>query len=187
MQLIYILGGLTLAAVVATSMLATSQFLSMEYEVSPDGNGVIQGSPVGIIGQGERVERPVATVGNRALFPLIVSVASDDTQIEFNQARVLLKPKDEIQITMAVHGAVPGGYQARITVGLFLPFLPPALIHWLAGVSYWLALVAVSLVPALPLVLYPLLEPGLRRQTRRAARRYIRQVARSGWITFRRM
>ena len=187
MQVIYILGGLTLAAVVATSMLATSQFLAMEYEVSPDGIGVLQGSPVGIISQGERVERPVARVENRALFPVIVSVASDDIQIDFNQSRLLLKPKDETQITMTVHGAVVGGYQARITVGLFLPFLPPAVVHCLAGVSYWLALVAVSLVPALPLVLYPLLEPGLRRQTRRAARRYIRQVARSGGIIFRRM
>jgi hypothetical protein len=60
---------------------------------------------------------------------------------------------------------------------MFLPVLPPGLIFWLARLNYWLALAAVSLLPALPLFLWPLVDGRQRRQAARDGLKLIYRLA----------
>lgn len=176
-QILYFLSGLTLAVMLGTSMLATSQHLSLPYEVSST-SGVMMGSAVGILQQGEVVEKPLSDLSNSGFFPVIASVSTNDPQISFAQNLFYLRPGAEAEIKMTVTAREPGEHKASVWVGMFLPLLPAGLIHWLAQKSYWLALTAVSLVPALPLILFPVCEPRLRRLTQMEIRRAFRRMGR---------
>ncbi|MGI6667822.1 MAG: hypothetical protein ACOX5Q_10390, partial [Bacillota bacterium] len=73
-----------------------------------------------------------------------------------------------------------GIFNASIIVGMFMPFLPPAIIGFLASINFWLAIIVVSVVPALPLMILPYLEPRYRRRFLREIRRkWARTI---GWL-----
>jgi len=176
--LLYFLSGLTLAVILAGSILAASQYLQFEYEVSPEHSGIIMGSPVGVLKQGEVVVRPLSELKNKGFFPIIVCVTAFDPQVRFNRVLLRLSPGEEEKITMTVTAQEPGKYRTKIWVGMFLPLLPAGTIHFLARRSFWLALAAISLLPALPLILFPILDPQLRIQIRKEFHRMLRHIAR---------
>ena len=60
LQLIYIVGGLTIAVIMGATMLASGQKVNLIYEVSDQGQGVLMGSAVGILQVGDEVSRPLS-------------------------------------------------------------------------------------------------------------------------------
>lgn len=178
MPLIYFFGGLTLSVILAASMLVTSQSLTLVYEVSESSQGAIMGSAVGIMKVGEEIEKPLATLGNKTIFPIIATCTSLDSQVSFSHTRLSLRKGQAIKATFRVTAQTPGQYRSPMWVGMFFPFLPSGVIYALAKVSFWLALVVVALIPGLPIMLYPLFDAKLRGQTRRGIRRSWRQFRR---------
>jgi signal peptidase len=183
-QLLYFFSGLTIAVILAGSTLASSQHLRLEYEVSPNSKGVIMGSPVGIMQQGEVVERRLSELKNNGFIPIVASITTHDQQIRFSHDLLKLAPGQKEQITMTVSAQEPGKYKSSIWIGLFYPLLPAGLIHYLARKSFWLALAVLTMLPALPLILLPVLEPRLRLQTKKEIRRTLRRVSRRLPFTF---
>lgn len=176
LQLIYFFSGLTITIMLSASMLAASQHLSLSYEVSETSQGVIMGSNVGILKVGEEVQRPLSDLSNKGFFPITATITSKDKQLSFSHESLSLSPGEEIKVTMDVKATTPGKYNSTIWVGMFFPFLPKSLIYWLSQQSFWLALFVVSLIPGLPVMLYPLIDSHLRRKTLKELRR-LRQKA----------
>ncbi|HHX28280.1 MAG TPA: hypothetical protein GX716_04620 [Firmicutes bacterium] len=84
------------------------------------------------------------------------------------------------KVTATVNAREEGIFNASIIVGMFMPFLPPAIIGFLASINFWLAIIVVSVVPALPLMILPYLEPRYRRRFLREIRRkWARTI---GWL-----
>jgi len=168
---IYPAAGLAVCLILGAAQIAGSSFLTLNYEVSPAGRGVMMGSPVGVLQQGDAFTRELIEVGGKGFLPMVASVTSADPQFTFSKDLVVTKPRVTEKLSVTVHARKPGNYSSKVYVGMFLPTLPPVLIHRLAGLSYWLALAAVSLVPALPLLLWPLVDTRMRRTIARAVSR----------------
>ena len=79
---------------------------------------------------------------------------------------------------MILNAEKPGTYNSIIYAGMFYPFLPSRLTYNLAANSYWLALTIVSLIPGLPLMLYPVIDRRMRRKTVKFMRMVWYNVAR---------
>jgi len=169
--LLYFFSGITLSLVLTASMLATSQNLTLIYEVSETAKGVLMGSSVGIMQVGEVAERPLVELNNRAILPIVATCTSSDPQISLSQDRLYLTLGQSTPVSFKVEARTPGKYQSKLWVGMFFPFLPASIIYWLAKRSFWLALFCVALLPGLPLMLYPFFDRNLRRQTTRALAR----------------
>lgn len=165
--MLYVFGGLTLSVALAASMLTASQNLTLVYEVSETSTGVIMGSDVGIMLVGEEVERPLVELNNKTFLPVISTCTSNDRQISFSRDYVYVSNGQNLPVSFKVSAQTPGKYQSRIWVGMFFPFLPAPVIYWLAQRSFWLALFVVALIPALPIISYPIWDRTLRRQTAR--------------------
>ena len=178
LQLIYFFGGLTITIMLAASMLATSQHLNIIYEVSESSQGVLMGSNVGILKVDEKADRPLTDLNNKGFFPIITTITSSDKQFSFSHAKLRLKPGDQIKTSMTVNAETPGKYQSTVWVGMFFPLLPENIIYWLSQKSYWLALIIISLLPGLPIMLYPLVESRMRRKTIKEIRRKTRRIKR---------
>ncbi|MFZ3577024.1 signal peptidase I [Virgibacillus sp. DJP39] len=176
LQLIYIVGGLTIAVIMGGTMLTSGQNLGLAYQVSDKSQGVIMGSDVGILKVGDKVSRPLSELSNNGAFPLIGTINTSDKQIELSHERVILSKGEQIKSTYTVKAEIPGKYESSIRVGLFYPFLPASLIYFLSEQSYWLALVSVSLVPGLPLMVYPFVNGKMRRKTAKLLRRKKRKI-----------
>ncbi len=166
--LLYVAGGLTLSIVLTASMLATSQNLTLVYEVSDSSKGVMMGSSVGIMLVGEETERPLVNLSNKTFLPIVATCTSHDPQISFSHNQLYLGKGQDQAVSFKVKAVTPGIYRSKMQVGLFYPFLPASVIYWLAKQSFWLALFVVALIPALPIICYPLWDTKLRRQTGRA-------------------
>ncbi|WP_409344247.1 signal peptidase I [Paenibacillus sp. MBLB4367] len=181
MQLIYVFSGLTLSVVIGATMLTSSQFVKVVYEVSRDSKGVIMGSDVGIMLLGEQIERPLVDLDNKSFIPLVASVHTNDPQIIPSHSSLTLSPKQSVQTTFKVTAEHAGKYESSIRVTMFYPFLPKAVIHALDRTSFWLALAVISVIPGLPIMLIPLFDAKLRGKTiselRRTARRLSRKWA----------
>jgi len=175
-QLVYFFSGLTVSIVMAATMLAASQRLVIPYEVSKSSQGVIMGSNVGILRVGEVVEKPLSKLANKGFFPIMATVNSDDNQFSFNVDRLTLRPRENLEVMMTVNASKPGRYNSVIQIGMFYPFLPRDMIYSLASINYWLALAAVSLIPGLPIMLYPIIDGKLRRKTKKEFRRLTRRI-----------
>lgn len=175
---IYFLGGIALLVMLSAVLLKSSQHFTVEYEVSKDASGVIQGSAVGIIKVGDKVNKQLAEIGNGSFIPMIATVTSHDSQISFDHQLTRVNKGDKIAVNFSVEGISPGKYRSSIDVGLFYPVLPQTLIYKLSKISYWLALVMVSLVPSLPILLYPLFDSRLRRKIQKALNRKLRFIKR---------
>lgn len=165
LQLIYMIGGFTIAIIMGATMLASGQKLNINYEVSEQSQGVIMGSAVGILKVGEEVSKPLSELSNGGFFKLIGAIRTDDEQIKLSHKNISLSPGQQIDTQFSVIAGHPGKYESSIQVGLFYPFLPSSLIFFLAEKSYWLALTSVSIVPGLPLILYPFIDGKMRRRT----------------------
>lgn len=176
MQLIYLLCGITFSIILAVSTVTSSQHLSVVYEVSDSSKGILSGSDVGILKTGEVIERPLASLNTKGVFPFVVTITTNDPQITASNHLTLLKPKEELKTTFKVNAIVQGKYESKIHIGMFLPVLPSKFIYWLAAKSYWLALIITSIIPGLPFMLYPLIDSNLRRKTLKEIRRKFRRI-----------
>jgi len=171
LQLLYIVGGLTISVIMGATMLASGQRANLFYEVSTQSQGVLMGSAVGILKVGDEVTRPLSELSNGGFFKLIGAVTSDDKQIKLSHTKLSLSPGQQIDTSFTVNAEKPGKYESSIQVGLFYPFLPSSIIYFLAQKSYWLALGAVSIVPGFPLMLYPFIDGKMRRRTMKVLRK----------------
>jgi len=179
LQLIYFFGGLTISIIIGTTMLATSQRIVVPYEVSESSQGVLMNSNVGIIKIGEKIENPLSELSNKGFFPITATITTKDKQITLSHPLTTLKPGDEIKTEMKLKASIAGKYNTTIYVGMFYPFLPSKLIYKLAVKSYWLPLFVISLIPGLPLMLYPIFDSSMRRKTIKEIRRLIRRILKS--------
>ncbi|WP_342433244.1 signal peptidase I [Neobacillus sp. FSL H8-0543] len=165
LSLIYFTGGLTISIMLGSTMLSSGHTLNQVYEVSEQSQGVLIGSDVGILKVGESISRPLSEIKNEGFFPLIGAITTNDKQIQLSHKKVSLPQGQQINATYTVHAEDPGKYKATIKVGLFYPLLPASFIYFLAQKSYWLALIVVSIIPGLPLMIYPLIDGKMRRKT----------------------
>ena len=176
MQLLYFFSGLTISIVMVATMLTTSQRIVLPYEVSENNQGVIMGSAVGIMKVGDERTIPLADLSNKGFMPVTATITSKDEQLEFSNTLYTLKKGDELKPELILKAKYPGNYESVIYVGLFYPLLPKSIIYNLANNNYWLALAVVSLIPGLPLMLYPIIDKTMRRKTIKEIRRKIRRI-----------
>jgi signal peptidase I len=176
LQLIYFIGGLSISIIVGGTMITSGHTLNQVYEVSEQSQGVIIGSDVGILKVGDSVTRPLSEIKNESIFPLIGVITTNDKQIELSHKKVTLLKGEQINSTYTVNAKNPGKYHSTIKVGLFYPLLPSSFINFLAQKSYWLALTFVSIVPGLPLMIYPLIDGKMRRKTINVIRKKKRKL-----------
>lgn len=173
---LFFLGGLAFTVLMGAMMLAGSIFITFPYGVD-DCGGVLMGSDVGILKQGESRQVVLAELGNEGIIPAYYYALSADPWVVLTENSFCLNRGDSAKVEVTVHAREKGLHQARVTVGLFLPFLPYPVIAFLVQKSYWLGLAAVSLIPALPLFILPYLEPRGRRRFAKGWRRKARHVA----------
>lgn len=179
---VYAASGLTIAVIVAGTMISTSQHINVVYEISDKSEGLLMGSDIGILKTGDTQEKELADLQNNSFFPITVAITDNDPQISESHTLLKLRPGDSIKTTMKLEAKKPGNYQSAIWVGLFYPFLPSTLIYKLSSYNYWLALVAVSLVPGLPLMIYPLFDSKVRRKSKKEIRQLYRRILRKSFI-----
>jgi signal peptidase I len=179
MQLIYFLSGLTVSIMLGASMLAMGQHLTLIYEVSDTSKGVIMGSDVGIMMVGESINKPLSELSNKGFFPMISTSTTEDSQITFSHDLVFLEAGQNLKTNYRVEAMTPGKYESKIDVGMFLPILSKNFIYSMAQKSYWLALVVTSLIPGLPIMLYPLIDSRMRRKTIKEIRHKFRRIRNS--------
>lgn len=178
LQMIYFFSGLTIVVIVGATMLATSQHLVIQYEVSESSEGIIAGSNVGILKIGETVERPLVTLNNSGFFPIIATISCKDPQFEFTHEKIKLNPGDKIELKVKVTAQNSGKYNSSIWVGMFFPILPVDLIYALSNISFWLAFSVISLLSGLPVMLYPLIDFSMRVKIIKQIRRGFRRIKR---------
>ena len=176
MQLIYFFSGITISIVMAATMLATSQRIVLPYEVSESIEGVIMGSAIGILKVGDERTIPLAELSNKGFMPVTATITSKDKQLTFSYTLETLNKEDELKPELTLKAENAGKYESIIHIGLFYPFLPKSLIYYLANKSYWLALAVVSLIPGIPLILYPIIDKTMRRKTIKEIRRKFRRI-----------
>lgn len=179
LQMLYFFGGLTLSVIIGASMMASSQRIYLPYEVSEVKNGILMGSNIGIIRVGDEIMKPLTTVSNNGIFPIITTINTKDKQITLNQSRAKLRKGSSIEIEMQLNATKVGKYTSTIHVGMFYPFLPNEWIYYLAEKNYGLALIVVSLIPGLPLMLYPIIDNKMRKKTGKELRCLLRRIRRS--------
>lgn len=160
---IFILGGLSVFILTGAAGLMLSQHYSFQYSVSAEGRAVVMGNSMGQLMVGDEVTRTLGTVENkRGRLPLVLAINSNNPQITLNHEGGVLAPGEEIKLSMTIKATEAGDYPTHIWVGLFYPILPADIILSLAETSYWLALSVVSLIPAMPILLIPVLDESLR-------------------------
>jgi len=174
--IIYPAAGMVICLLLVATQIAASSFITLQYEVSPAGRGVMTGSAVGILQQGDEYTQELVTVTGYGFLPMVASITSDDNQFIINKELFVTKPGAEERPSVTVVAGEVGQYKSKVYVGMFIPTLPPVLIHKLAGMDFWLALGVVSLIPALPLMLWPVIDSRLRRLMSRAIRRRLYRV-----------
>lgn len=176
MQLIYIFSGLTISIVMAATMVATSQHIKIPYEITLNDEGASFGNSFGIVKLGNELQLPLAELSNNGFFTVTTTVTSKDKQITFNHNLVELDNKSKFSVEANLKAAKIGKFNSVVHIGMFYPFLPKAIIYFLATRSYWLALFIVSLIPGLPLILYPLIDKKMRKNMKKEIRRNIRRI-----------
>lgn len=176
LQLIYFIGGISISIIVGGTMISSGHTLNQVYEVSEQSSAVLMGSDVGVLKVGDSVTRPLSEIKNEGVFPLIGVTTTNDKQTKLSHKTFYLKKGQQINTTYTVTAENPGSYKSTIKVGLFYPLLPSSFIYFLAQKSYWLALMVVSLVPGLPLILYPFIDGKMRRKTIKVIRRKTRKL-----------
>lgn len=176
LQQLYFFSGLTISLIMATLMLASSQRITFIYEVAENGGGAIMGSSVGIVNIGDERQLTLASIKNSGMIPLTSVITSDDSQLSFSHEITTLRKDDSISPQVFLKAQKIGNYSSLINIGVFYPFIPKKSIYFLSAISYWLALAAVSLIPGLPLMIYPLISRTMRQQMLKKIRRDFRLI-----------
>ncbi|MDF2538655.1 MAG: signal peptidase [Herbinix sp.] len=176
LQFVYFFAGITISIIMGATMLVSSERIMVPYEVSDVAPGVLSGSNIGIIMVGEEITKPLSELNNRSFLPIVATITTKDKQLSFQNPLTKLKTGNTLEADMTLKAAKAGQYNSMIYVSMFYPFLPGKLIYYLANKSYWLALIAVSLLPGLPFMLYPIIDRKLRRKTVKEIRRFIRRI-----------
>lgn len=156
------IGGVAFAMLMAAVMLMGSLFISFPYGVG-SAPAVLMGSDVGVLENGSTLEVTLAKLQNRGGLSSFYIAVSTDPQVQLEQSVFHLRSGEETELKATIYAREEGSYQSNITLLMFLPFLPSAVISALAGLNIWLAFAVVSLIPALPLFLLPYLESRFRR------------------------
>ncbi|MGN7385458.1 signal peptidase I [Sporosarcina sp. SAFN-015] len=164
LQLIYIGGGFVIAMIMGGTMLASSQHVKLIYEVSETSKGVLMGSSLGILQVGDVITQPLSELRNDGFIPSIGVITTNDNQIDLSHERLNLTKGQLVEAEYTLHAEKPGKYETAIRVGIFYPFLPSSVIYFLAQKSYWLALIIISIIPGLPLMVYPFIDRKMRRR-----------------------
>ena len=159
---LFFLGGIAFAVMMAAVMLMGSLFITFPYGVE-ETVGVLMGSDVGIIQKGSAREIKLADLKNKGNIPFFYHVLNKDPQIIIDDTNFVIKQNNEKSISATVYGDREGLYQTNIIIGMFLPFLPHAIIKFIVKINFWLALVIVSLTPTIPLFILPFLDYRFRR------------------------
>jgi signal peptidase len=175
-QAIYFFSGITVSVLICATMISASQYVNIVYEVTDTDQGVIEGSRVGIMKIGDEIELPLVELNNRGFFPLFVSTVTNDSQLSFSDEKIKLQLGQQVKTRFQVHAHKTGKYKSFVRVAIFYPILPSELIHRLNQINYPLALAAVSIIPGLPLMIYPLLDSNMRRKIVRKIRRLRRRT-----------
>ena len=102
LQLIYIMGGFTIAIIMGATMLASGQTLNLIYEVSEQEKGVLMGSDVGILQVGDEVTQPLSELKNGGFIPLIGSITTNDKQIVPSHKNLHLSQGQQLDTTYTV-------------------------------------------------------------------------------------
>lgn len=173
---LFFLGGLVFTVLMGSVMLAGSLFITFPYGVEETA-GALMGSDVGVLKLGESRELELAELGNKSLLPSYYQVVSADPQVVPVESKYRLSRSEFVKVEVTVYAREKGLHQAHVTVGMFLPFLPFPVIAFLVQRNYWLGLVVVSLIPALPVFILPYLEPRHRRRFIKGWRRKLQQTA----------
>jgi signal peptidase len=178
LSLIYIGSGLVISLLLLASMLTTSQKITLEYEIA-DKRGILQGSELGILKEGETTNHFLAELKNKSFCPFFTIITCPDPQITLNYKYLTLKQNQKKDLYFKVSALQSGSYQSSVWLGMYYPFLPSQILYRLQAKNIWLALGVVSLLPALPLILYPFLDRKLYRKTKKEIRRLYRRIKRS--------
>lgn len=173
--MLYFFSGLTISIMLGATMLISSDYIKVTYEVSENSQGAIMGSKIGIINVGETVEKPLSELTNKGFLPIIATITTDDAQISFDTTKLKLNPKTNIQTSMKIQAQTPGMYESTIWVGMFYPLLPESVIYGLAKKNYWYALIVISLIPGIPIMIYPLIDNEMRRKMLRELKKLSRK------------
>lgn len=178
LPIIYMISGITISVIMAGTMIATSQQINVSYEISESNSGILMGSNIGVLKVGDTQEKPIADLENKSFFPITVAITNNDEQISNSHSLIKLNPGDTLTTSMILEAKIPGIYKSKVSVGMFYPFLPSKTIFFLASKNYWLALGTVSLIPGLPLIIYPILDKKMRRKSKKEIKHIYRKISR---------
>lgn len=175
LQWIYFLSGLTIMVVSAATMIINTQFITLNYHVS-DHKGVLSGSEVGILQLGTEKKGQLSKLQNSGIIPLDGVVSVNNPQVSVNHKYFTLYKGQIVHLNYSVRAKKIGHYHTRITIGLFYPLLPAPAIRKLAEINYWLAIGAISFIPAMPFIFFPFADRRLRRPLVKAFRKRKRRL-----------
>ena len=178
-QLLFILSGLTLMVALSATMMISSEIAELQYEVNETGEPTSTAGPGSVLLLGESKEMELSKLSNQGFFPLAVTVITRDPQLSLSEDSLTLSPNEERTVMLHIEGSSPGVYASRIWMGLFLPLLPSPWIYALAERSFFLALLTISLIPALPLMLFPFVDQRLRNKTKKGVKKSLRKIQRA--------
>lgn len=167
----YMIGGLIISIIFFTTMLTSSQILTLNYEVSDETGGVMSGSSIGVVKTGESITKPLVNLENKGFFTSVSTITSNDRQISFDLVNLYLHHGQKVKTNISVKGTKAGLYKSKIWVGNFMPLLPQSVIYKLASINFYLALSLVSAIPGIPLILYPFIDYDMRLIIKKKVRR----------------
>ncbi|HWI63372.1 MAG TPA: signal peptidase I [Symbiobacteriaceae bacterium] len=104
------------------------------------------------------------SIQNPAPVPLMVALDSNRADVTWEPAWLLIGPRQTRDVALSLRAVSPGEVKVRLREAVYLPFLPIPVLQALARVSWYLPLVAVSLVPAAAVLLLALLDTRARIQ-----------------------
>ncbi len=161
---LYYLAGLAFAIFMGAFMLMGSLLATFPYVVEKEEKEVVMQGDISVIEKGETKEVTIAEIERKGFIPVYYYLDTNDSQINFKETEILLDRGETREIKANVHALSEGEHVANVTVGMFLPFLPFSVIRILASLNYWLALIVVSSVPAIPLFLLPFFDQKYKRR-----------------------
>lgn len=102
------------------------------------------------------LEKTLSSVYNKWPFPLLLACNSSDQNLELVIPNHILSPKQSLYPHLMISEPHDDTSPATLWIAAFLPLLPATFVVSLTKISFGLALVIVSVIPGLPLMLFPL-------------------------------
>lgn len=135
-------GGLFLSLLIAAYTVSSSQLWFINHDF-PDHTSL---------------QKELGKIDNRWPFPLILAYHTSDPGLKVINPEETIPADHSVYPNLIIQAFQEGKESSYLWVATFLPLLPPHLIHDLTRISFSLALITVSLIPGLPLMLFPLME-----------------------------